>query len=498
MTSGVLEALAGWIDVIGANSLLAGVVFVGVWVATSLGRRRGPALQVALWSLVVIRLVLPPAFGHPFAAGALVERVVSHRVEAGSGLGFGDAGKVDAAVALQGEKRGAEGAPVAGWHVVAAVLWSLGWLSVAVIQLRRLLAVRRVLAGALPSGDPAVVAACESWRRRLRVRRKVRVVTSASGQTPFTVGVVRPVIYLPTAVVAESRCMAAAIAHEMAHVARFDALWLGLQQLVQTVYFFNPVVWIAGARLNEAREQLCDATVVAAGRLAARDYVGGLLDVLRLELRGAGAPTMTVRKRRINVRIRNIFEREGGRRPRFFGAVVFSVGFGLFLLPLGSGGAASPPDPEVVADAQIEPGPRGGEGLELANPLPEGRITWGWGPGHLDPFTHQEVSHKGIDLAAPAGTPVTSPAHGVVVVATTAYEPSPGSGTVIMIEHGDGIATFFAHLGSLAVGVGQVIEEGAVIATVGSTGKSTGPHLHFEVRSNGEAVNPADFVEEWK
>ena len=496
MVTHLLSPLAGWIDVLVVNSFLAGVVFAVVWGVARLGRSRGPALQVALWSLVLIRLVLPPALGHPFAAGALIERLVPREAEVESTKGPWGAEEIFSLTARQSGPKSLTEAPLESWRAVAVVLWGLGFLAVAASQFRRTEAVRRVLSRARPSGDPAVLAVCERWRRLLRIRRKVRIVTSGSAMTPFTVGVVRPVIFLPTAVVNDSRCMVAAIAHEMAHVARFDALWLGLQHLIRTVYFFNPVVWIAGIRLHDAREQLCDATVVAAGGLAARDYVGGLLDVLRLELRGAGVPTMTNRKGRIGVRIRNVFERAGGHRPGVGGALVFSVAFGMFLLPLASGASARPA-PEMVAASQTNPGPPAGEDLELSNPLPEGRITWSWGPGHLDPFTHEEVSHKGIDLAAPAGTPVTSPADGVVRVATRAYETSPGSGTVILIDHGNGFATFFAHLGSLTVREGQEIEKGAVIATVGSTGKSTGPHLHFEVRQDGESVNPADFVEEW-
>lgn len=498
MTLHIPGALESWIDFLVANSLLGGVVLVVVVVAARLLRSRGPALQVALWGLVLIRLVLPPALGHPFAAGALVERLVPRSVEAQAASGHGGGEEFVFLTALQADPRSLAEAPVEIWREVAVVLWSLGFLAAAAVQLRRRRVVWRVLAGARPSGDPAVLAACESWRNRLRVKRRVRVATSGSAMTPFTVGVVRPVIYLPAVVADDRRCMVAAVAHEMAHVARFDALWLGLQQLIQAVYFFNPVVWIAGARLNDAREQLCDATVVAAGRLAARDYAGGLLDVLRFELRGAGVPTMTDRKRRIGVRIFNIFEREGRRRPGIAGALVFAAVLGLFLLPLGSGGAAALPADDAVGVSQTDPGEIAGDDFELSNPLPEGRITWSWGPGHLDPFTHEEVSHKGIDLAAASGTPVTSPADGIVRVATRVYDPSPGSGTVILIDHGNGFATFYAHLGSLAVREGQEIEKGAVIATVGSTGKSTGPHLHFEVRRNGEAVNPADFVPEWK
>lgn len=321
-------------------------------------------------------------------------------------------------------------------------------------------------------------------------------MTSESGMTPFTVGIVRPIIYLPRPVLGNPGCLEAAVAHEMAHVARFDALWLGLQNLVQTVYFFNPVVWLAGARLNGARETLCDATVVAADRLSATEYVRGLLGVLRLELRDAGAPAMTARKRRIGVRILTIFDHEGARCPSLGSATLLATILGIFLLPLSGVGADTVPAPAEVA-AESDSTRSTGDQVDFANPLPEGRITWSWGPGHLDPFTHREVSHRGIDLAAASGTPVVAPGDGLVRVATEAYEISPSSGTVILIDHENGFETFFAHLESLKVVEGQRVEKGMVIATVGSTGRSTGPHLHFEILQDGEAVNPADFVAEW-
>lgn len=487
--------LEAWMRVLAANSVLAVVVFAVVLVATRVAKRGNPSFHVALWGLVLVRLVLPPDLGHPFAAGSLIERAFPHDLEAIAPVqpplheALFDSGGVSPAV---GRAVGSHSGPwkVAGW------LWLTGFLAVAVLQLRRRRAVQKVLAAALPVVDGDVLAACERWRSRLGIRRRVAVVTSPAGLTPFTVGLIRPVIYLPQAALGDPGCTEAAMAHEMAHVSRFDALWLDLQHILQSVYFFNPIVWITGVLIVEAREQLCDATVVAADRLAARDYVGGLLHVLRFELQGVGAPTMAARKRRLVVRIRNIFKREGAPGPRVVGPVVAAAVVGLFLLPFGTSGADTPPEPAVVATGQTAP--ETADPMSLVNPLPDGRVTWDWGPGHRDPFTGEEVTHRGIDLAAGSGTPVISPADGVVRVATENYEPSAAAGTVVIIEHGDGLSTFFAHLESLEVVEGESVQQGAVIATVGSTGKSTGSHLHFEVRRDGEAVNPAEFVVEWQ
>jgi murein DD-endopeptidase MepM/ murein hydrolase activator NlpD len=242
---------------------------------------------------------------------------------------------------------------------------------------------------------------------------------------------------------------------------------------------------------------LCDATVVAAGRLTARNYVGGLLNVLQLDLQGVGAPTMTSRKRRIDVRIQSIFERDGRARPRLAAAVVAALVIGVFVLPLGRGGEAA----EDSAAFATTPGRVQTASEDLAvsfeNPVPGGRVTWTWGPGR-DPWDGHEVFHRGIDVAAKAGTPVLAPADGVVVVATDDFEESPSSGTVVVVDHGDGWSTFYAHLESLAVAEDQSVSQSEVIATVGSTGKSTGPHLHFEIRRDSERLNPAEFVNDWK
>ena len=86
----------------------------------------------------------------------------------------------------------------------------------------------------------------------------------------------------------------------------------------------------------------------------------------------------------------------------------------------------------------------------------------------------------------------------VVVVATEDFEESPSSGTVVVIDHGHGWSTFYSHLGTLEVAPGDPVIARELIARIGSTGKSTGPHLHFEVRRGGERLNPADFVSGWE
>jgi murein DD-endopeptidase MepM/ murein hydrolase activator NlpD len=103
-----------------------------------------------------------------------------------------------------------------------------------------------------------------------------------------------------------------------------------------------------------------------------------------------------------------------------------------------------------------------------------------------DPFTHRNRFHKGIDLAAPSGTSVKAPLSGTVLSA--GFES--GYGNSVVIQHPGGLKTRYAHLGAIAVKTGDSISSQQVLGSVGDTGRSTGPHLHFEVMRDGKTVDP--------
>ncbi len=114
--------------------------------------------------------------------------------------------------------------------------------------------------------------------------------------------------------------------------------------------------------------------------------------------------------------------------------------------------------------------------------------NFGW---RIDPFTGKNAMHEGVDFMAEAGTPFYASAGGVVVYAAM----HPQYGNMVEIDHGNDVVTRYAHASRLFVKVGQVVRAGDKLGEVGSTGRSTGNHLHFEVRYKGMAQNPVRFLQ---
>jgi murein DD-endopeptidase MepM/ murein hydrolase activator NlpD len=126
----------------------------------------------------------------------------------------------------------------------------------------------------------------------------------------------------------------------------------------------------------------------------------------------------------------------------------------------------------------------------------EGRpITWGWLSSkygyRTDPFTGKRAWHAGVDLAGKEGSDIIAVAGGVVTHAGDQY----GYGNLVEIDHGNGLITRYAHCKTVKVEVGDVVEKGQVVALMGSTGRSTGPHVHFEVIRNGKTEDPVKYIQ---
>ncbi len=142
---------------------------------------------------------------------------------------------------------------------------------------------------------------------------------------------------------------------------------------------------------------------------------------------------------------------------------------------------------QIAAYASFRP--QGPSNISLDRPVQGGRLSSRFGLRRF--FNGEERNpHSGLDFAVPAGTPVKAPADGVVTIVADYFF----NGKTVFIDHGQGLVTMYCHLSAFEVHEGQQVSRGQVIAKVGSTGRATGPHLHWNVSLNNARVDPAIFI----
>jgi len=166
------------------------------------------------------------------------------------------------------------------------------------------------------------------------------------------------------------------------------------------------------------------------------------------------------------------------------GALGPTATLGQMLAAPASGSVMAPAPVTLTSPAASVSAPAALSGTGFMSPV-DGEITSEFGP-RTHPITGEHKMHEGLDFAAPHGTPIRAADAGTVTYAGV----MGGYGNVVMVKHANGLQTLYAHTSSMDVSVGDKVGRGEVIARVGSTGMSTGPHLHFEVQRDGEAVDP--------
>ena len=258
------------VDMLARDSAYAAIVCVFVVVVSNALRDRAPAVHLGLWSLVFVRLVLPPDLSHPLAIGELLPRFASWIADHEASAGADGVGVLAVLQPLgTTDQAGAAGRRVPGWVTWWVAAWGVGVAAAASSHARRVRRVRRLLAMSEDCHDDAVIELVQRWRGRLGIRRTVRLVTADSEVVPFTVGILRPVVFVPRGMLGDRRFLEPAVAHELAHVACWHAFWLSLQHAIQAVYWFHPAAWFAGIRVAHERERLCDALVLSHGSFSA-------------------------------------------------------------------------------------------------------------------------------------------------------------------------------------------------------------------------------------
>ena len=168
-----------------------------------------------------------------------------------------------------------------------------------------------------------------------------------------------------------------------------------------------------------------------------------------------------------------------------------AMGGPLEKLSTGADGSIDPRFERLgLSIARMDALERGLAGVPQVAPASVEMVTSSYGY-RRDPFTGAAAMHKGLDFRGPKGAPIYAAANGRV----SFVGRKSGYGNVVEITHGNGLMTRYAHMSAFRAKLGQAVEAGQTIGAIGSTGRSTGPHLHFEVRINNRAVNPRTFLE---
>jgi murein DD-endopeptidase MepM/ murein hydrolase activator NlpD len=260
--------------------------------------------------------------------------------------------------------------------------------------------------------------------------------------------------------------------------------------------------------LSEALHRVALALDATAG---ARD--GAVAEAMEAEgalgLLEAGVEQQRDAQSRLLAQIEDAADRSIGPLEKLFGSVGIDVEQmieGLRRTPPGGAGGPFVPAPETLAALPPEEGERVTTLLarlervallrEASRRIPFGRpvnglqLSSGFGL-RSDPFNGRRAMHEGVDFRGPIGTPVLAAGDGEVIEAGV----ERGYGRIVRIRHANGFETVYAHLNRHRVRVGDQVRRGDRIGDVGNTGRSTGPHLHYEVRYRGRPVNPSKFIE---
>lgn len=367
------------------------------------------------------------------------------------------------------------------WLYGAGVAFgALRW-GLALDRLRRLLRTSRPLD---PADLPGIASRgeCEQLRARGIVLARLDAALS-----PFALRWPRPTIVLPQALFTrlDDAQLRLVLRHEAAHLARRDPHCALLLRLGGLLLWFNPWLRSLARRVQLAAELACDAAALGAPappgaeKNMRRAYAEAYLQTLRMSMAPAlPCPAIAFSPQdqgSHRMRIGHIVHGDPHARKR----PLRSLALGALALLCGGGLVA-------VQAATAAPA-----AIAFNGPIIDGRISSPYGVVRASVGPKR---HNGIDLSAARGTPVRAPAAATVQVATEHYAPQPNYGSVIILDHGDGWQTVYAHLDALDVRAGEQVEAGQQIGRLGSTGKATGPHVHVEVHQHGKRVDPATVI----
>lgn len=365
------------------------------------------------------------------------------------------------------------------WHALAAV-WAVGVAVLAVRGIVGYIKLKCHVALACKTSDGCYSGAC---------------VTA-----PFTLGILRPRVYLPDDLQGTAR--RAVLLHEQTHIRRRDPLTKPLFYAVACLHWFNPLVWLAFCTFERDMEAACDEAAVRGRPLPERNaYCESLL---HFAVQGRSIPgSLAFGQGSVKERIVHLlhYRRLGAGALAVCAAVVGLSVTACMVRPQVEDAPATAAPPATAETAEPTPAPAPTSVPVVAAAALPTLDNAANSPRFICPVKYKYISrfatngHRGDDLCAAEGTEIYAAADGVVLAAQEHYS----WGNFVEIDHGadaNGLrwSTLYAHMQSCAVQVGQTVTAGQVIGYVGSTGNATGNACHFEMQVNGTLVEPRYFT----
>jgi len=335
--------------------IFSAVLFILILMLTRLLRNKSPLWHLGLWAFVLIRLVLPPGFSNPMAKynglhdvpfisevndlfpESKTQEYRNQTYSAQSGSSHQYALVSDAKISNIDNT--SNSLRVSSWKIAVFGIWLLGFLATLSIYSKKYLYFRRLIRNASQLQDERCHDILAHWRKAFKVKRRVKLVYSRQCLSPFTMGVLKPVIYLPQSLLEtdDIELLNSVISHEVTHIKHNDALWVKFQNLIQSIYFFYPVVWYVNSKIHLARECLRDSQVISQGEISPKILGNGILSLLRMNLIGSAdflyLPRFGNEKKKVYYRLRNLKFKRVSMAKRIL-TYLFLFGLGAYVIPI--------------------------------------------------------------------------------------------------------------------------------------------------------------------
>ena len=349
------------LDTLYHQSVFCIILFILIFSLSKIFKGKSPHWLLGLWFLILIRLILPTDLSLSFSARNLTDdflsaynvnaslEEVSDRLSVNNKSNQLSEFRFSIPVTGQNSLSPAgAGKPLKDVYinlsgpVILAVVWLFGVFTFLSLFFSKIRSIRHVLNHSSLIRYKRIIAIVDYWRQSFKITREVNVYSSKEFLSPFTTGLFRPRIFIPEPLLEDmnNETINSIIAHEMVHIKHFNHLWIRLQNILQIIYFFNPVVWYVNSQINIERDRLCDSEVLARHVIPPKAFGKSVIDVLKFNLSGYRViePLLcfSSHKNIYEYRLRDILKGKTISKPKSLCIFILICLLGLFLLPMSN------------------------------------------------------------------------------------------------------------------------------------------------------------------